>query len=223
MTLLNHTIDDLIRIRNHTLKSFKNDVIPLFNNSQVVGPDDKIFHFGIIRQVMAYIEFCSAIYCGWTEKNNKGQFDSKKVTTSKKAIRFIEEQIGKIDRNYRRNGKLFYVMFRHGSTHLLRPHCIKRKNSKFQFTWQWYSGPRQLQLKLDNGKNFTLKNLELFRKNSREFELHVSIECIINDTYNAIKDFFDDLIRYRKSKKLPIKQRRALTFISEGIVKRGDI
>jgi len=223
MSLINHNIKDLIRIKDHTLKEFQNDVIPLFNNSQKVGSRGKVFHFGIIRQVMAYIEFCGAIYCGWTEKNRKGQFETGKVTTSDKAIRFIEDVMGNIDTNYNRNGRLFYCMFRHGSTHLLRPHQIKRKKSKFLFSWQWYSGRRKHQLKIANGSEITIRHLQLYKESSKEYVLPVSFECIINDTYNAMVDFLDSLIKVRKSKTLPISQRRVLTFIAEGIVKRGDI
>jgi len=223
MSLINHNVKDLIRIKDHTLKLFQNDVIPLFEHSQKVGSEGKLFHFGIMRQVMAYIEFCGAIYCGWTEKNSKGHFDTAKVTTSDKAIRFIEDVMGNIDTNYKRNGRLLYCMFRHGSTHLLRPHQIKRKNSKFLFSWLWYSGRREWQIEIDNGDDFTIRHLQLYKKSSKEFELQVSFECIVNDTYNSMVDFFDNLIKFRKSKRLPIKQRRALTFIAEGIVKRGDI
>ena len=55
------------------------------------------------------------------------------------------------------------------------------------------------------------------------YELPVSMSCLCQDSKQAIKMFFDNLIERRKSQALPIKQRKALTFITEGIVERGDI
>ncbi len=217
MTLLNHTVDELKRIKKHLFKSFDNDAGTLFDKSQEVHPNEGIFHFGVVREVMAYIELCSSIYCGWNGK------DDGKIATSEKAITFIKEIMGKIDPNYKKNGRLFYCMYRHGSTHLLRPHRIKRKRSKFLFTWKWYSGGRESEVKTDAGILVQMRHLELYKTTSSKYELPVSSECLINDTLDAINELFNALIKVRNKRRLPIKQKRVLTFIAEGIVKRGDI
>lgn len=223
MKILDHTAKELERIKEYTLKSFDNDVKPLFDHSQEFDQGNKVLHFGIVRQVMAYIEVCGAIYCGWEEKNNKDRFDTRRVATSDKAIRFIEEILGgSIDSYYKANGRLFYVMYRHGSTHLLRPHRIKSKKTGHLYSWRWYSGERKGPFDLGNGVAIDIRHLHLIRR-ANCYELPVSISCICKDSKKGIAILFDNLIRTRKRMKLPLKQRRALTFISDGIVVRDDV
>lgn len=223
MKILDHTAKELEKIEKHTLRSFDNDVWPLFDHSQKFSQRNKFLCFGIIRQVMAYIEVCGAIHCGWEEKNNKGKFDTRRIATSDKAIRFIEEILGgSIDSYYKTNGRLFYVMYRHGSTHLLRPHRIKSKKTGNLNSWRWYSGERKASFDLGNGVAVNIRHLHLIKR-ANCYELPVSISCICKDSKKGIAILFDNLIKTRKKMKLPLKQRRVLTFISDGIVVRDDV
>lgn len=219
MTPLNHTAEELTRIKNHLLASLSHDAGTLL--SQWCNKEN-VFNFGIIREIMAYIEVCGAIYCGWDGINDK------KVTTSKKAITFIKKKMGGIDPNYKKNGELFYGMYRHGSTHLSRPHriSIKKEGSEFLFTWKLYSNGRESMVKTDGGLLVKMKHLELVKTAEDKRELPVSAKCLLEDAQIAIGDLLDELIKIRKKKKkegLPLKQRKALTFIAEGIVKRDNI
>lgn len=223
MNLLNHTHEELDRIKQHLILSFDNDVLPLFENSQNIGKKSGIFHFGIVREVMVYIELCGAIYEGWQQMRD-GEFDTRKVTTSEKAISFIKDVLGKVDQNYKINGLLFYVMFRHGSTHLNRPHRVKSKQTGNIYTWKYYSGDRNDVINTDGGILVNAKHLELISTGEKIFELPVSMSCICEDTRKGIEIFLDDLISIRRRGSiLPDKQRRALTFIAEGIIERGDL
>ena len=85
---MGHTVNDLERIKAHLIKSFHFDAGTLFEQSERVDPKEKVFHFGVVRESIAYIEFCGAIYCGWDGQNDR------KISTSKKAIKFITEVLG---------------------------------------------------------------------------------------------------------------------------------
>ncbi|TSC76257.1 MAG: hypothetical protein G01um101431_878 [Parcubacteria group bacterium Gr01-1014_31] len=228
MEELNHTADELLRIKDWVLRNYHNDVYPLFINSQTVGAADGVFHFGIVRNIMAYIETCGAIHSGWAELDQRGDYDTKKVATSEKSIRFIVEFLSVIDKNYRENGKLFYNMYRHGSTHLLRPHRLKSRATGMIYSWWWYSGDRcTIHDKVEGFKRddgVRVSHLELIKvPNQNVYLLPVSFPCLCADVEKAVGNFYDSLVGARRKGDLPPEQRRALTFIANGVVTRGDI
>lgn len=221
MDLHDHTMEDLKRLKKHTLQSFENDLKPLFDQSQRVGKSNSMMHFGLLREAMSYVEYCGAIYVGWSEEKN-GQPDPTNVTNHTKSVSFITEVLGRIDNDYERNGLLMYAMYRHGSTHLLRPHRVKSKKSGNVYTWKWYSGGREENVPTDTGVIVPMKHMVIVSAGG-VFELPLSMECICNDVREGIELLFNDLIGQREKARLPTSQRKALSFITEGIVERGDI
>lgn len=77
-------------------------------------------------------------------------------------------------------------------------------------------------IKTDTGIVVPMRHLRPV-KSVDGYELPVSAECIFNDTRSGIRMLFDDLIKERRRAPLPDPQRMALTFITEGVVERGDI
>ena len=158
-------------------------------------------YFGVTRQIVCMIDFLGALYCGFDPKKDiqvQKKRTVKYIASSKKALRFIDEIFGSIDRNYQESGKYLIEMYRHGLVHLYQPKELKLDDSKV-LSWLPYKGGRTTDILVS--ENRIIKNAShlCIVANLGQHFLPVSIKCLYDDLLTAIDIYMGKL---RSSKEL---------------------
>lgn len=152
-------------------------------------------YFGVTRQIVCMIDFLGALYCGFDPKNDiqvQKKRTVKYISSSKKALRFIQEIFGSIDENYKVNGKYLIEMYRHGLVHLYQPKELKLKDSRV-LSWLPYKGGRTSDILVsDNRVIRNASHLYIVTNLGQNF-LPVSIKCLYDDLLTAIDIYMGKL------------------------------
>lgn len=171
------------------------EIAPILYIGQEVGG-----YFGVTRQILCFVDFLGALYCGYSEKEKKDDLKKHKrmwISKTEKVEKFIIEFLGnEIDSKYREHGKVFYQMYRHGLVHLYQPKTIKQKDGRL-LKWAIYKGGREShpeQFGTQEGK-FTIPNarhldLVVDPRNKNEDLLTISITCLYKDLLTAVDKFY---------------------------------
>lgn len=185
-----YTLEDVARGLGNLRNSLRDDVLPIL---EATADRPEGGYFVIPREVFACIDFLGALYCGY-----RGERDGRRrrIATTEKAVRFLEEIFGKVDPSYARYGKLAHEMFRHGTVHVQRPNPLKRDDGA-TIEWVLYKGERRDRIGYD-GQLLTVNHLEplLFDASVRRYILPVSINTLYNDLIRAI-DVYEEEMRSR--------------------------
>jgi len=160
-------------------------------------------YFGVTRQILCFIDFLGALYCGYPENEKKQDLENYKrmrISKSEKVERFIKEFFGnEIDPKYKENGRIFYQMYRHGLVHLYQPKTIRRKTGRV-LSWALYKGQRESHPEgFDTqGGKFTISNarhldIVVDPRNKNEDLLTISITCLYKDLLTVIDRFYKNI------------------------------
>lgn len=171
-------------------------------------------YFGVTRQIVCMIDFLGALYSGFDSTKDYRDINKKKgkrIASSEKALKFIQEIFGEIDPNYKDNGKYLIEMYRHGLVHLFQPKQLLLNDGKI-LQWLSYKGGRNGDIEVRSG--WVVKNAThlLMVSDSGSFFLPVSIRILYNDLLTAIDIYLEKL---KKSKELQDKWVSAANEICE--------
>ncbi|OGK25355.1 hypothetical protein A3D76_04795 [Candidatus Roizmanbacteria bacterium RIFCSPHIGHO2_02_FULL_37_9b] len=171
------------------------EIAPILYIGQTTGG-----YFGVTRHILCLVDFLGALYCGYMDEEKKEDFKRYKkmiISKSSKVEKFIREFLGdeEIDSNYKKNGNIFYKMYRHGLVHLYQPKTLKQKNGR-EVIWAIYKGPRQratIQFKADKGEYIinNVRHLDIVSNPalSNSDILTISITCLYKDLLTVIDKF----------------------------------
>jgi hypothetical protein len=177
-------------LRDDLKESIKNDIGPILQPEKEEGG-----YFGVARLVLCYIDFLGALYGGCEDKTNK-----RKIATPGKALCFIREVLGSVDRHYKEhqykdhqgkdhdNADLLYEMYRHGTVHLYAPKVLKRKQGGRELQWLLYKGEREKWVIADR-RAVKVRHMQPITKDAESDWLPVSINCLYDDLNAAIDEF----------------------------------
>lgn len=173
------------------------EVAPILYIGQEAGG-----YFGVTRQVLCYVDFLGATYCGFNRRKDRD------ISMSWKAEKFIHDILGLIDRRYKKNGNKLYEMYRHGLVHLYQPKSlIQVRRQKRKLSWLVYKGGRDWHDEEinDSRRKFKVKvrHMEIIidPRNTKKDLLAISITCLYKDLLTAI-DLYSKRIEQDKTKKL---------------------
>lgn len=176
-------------------------------------------YFLIPREIFAYVDFIGALYSGYDGSLDRS--GRKRITSSRKAIRFLKEVMGKVDAQYDTLGELVYEMYRHGTVHLNRPHLLKRKSDGATIEWLVYKNSPRKNYELEyDGQKITVSHMHpyLFDSTSKRYILPISMEGLYEDLLSALgvyrkalmencargdKELFDNFQSVRRELVLP--------------------
>lgn len=174
------------------------EIAPILYIGQSVGG-----YFGVTRQILCFVDFLGALYCGYSEKEKKEDIKKYKrvlISKTEKVEKFIIEFLGtEIDSKYSEHGKVFYQMYRHGLVHLYQPKTIKQKNGRI-LKWAIYKGGRECHPEgFDTqGGKFTIPNarhldIVVDPRDKKDDLMTISITCLYKDLLTAIDKFYSKI------------------------------
>jgi hypothetical protein len=174
----------LVTLRN----SLREDVLPILH---VCMGREEGGYFIIPREVFAYTDFLGALYGGYG-----GEMDGRhrRLATTDKAVKFIEDIFAKADPLYGRYGRHVHEMFRHGTVHVFRPHALRRPDGS-TLEWKIHKGPRR-EFQIDyEGRQMRVNHLEpiVIDAPSRRHILPLSISALYEDLLSAIDVYESEL------------------------------
>ena len=105
--------------------------------------------------------------------------DSSLGNSSKNAVKFLREYLGKTDARYKEVGGLLYHMLRHGWIHRFTPKRLKLNNGTIL----------DFQYSLDMNRERHLKMVET----QEAKRLHISVSLLYNDLLSALDSFAKDI------------------------------
>ena len=191
---MNHILNDFDRVLNDLAVSIQTDISPIIQPNKSEGG-----YFGVPRMVFCYVDFLGLLYCGWIKKYKNEQ--KQNFATSRKAIKFIREILGRIDRLYKTNGGLLYDMYRHGTIHIYSPKKLKSKKFPDRtIEWLLYKGDRE---RWDYYENRATKfhHLKIINWANNRFLLPVSINVLYADLIESMV-LYRSIVHNDKSGKL---------------------
>lgn len=108
-------------LREHLLKSLKNDFNVAFDSYKNKTPQDAGF-FALPRIIFPYISFLGSLYTGRPNEDTKS------------ALMFMDKYMGSISREYKDLAGYYYIGFRHGLMHTNMPKIFTYAKQKFGWT-----------------------------------------------------------------------------------------
>ncbi len=166
-------------------------------------------YFGVTRQILCFVDFLGALYCGYDKKEKNEdlkKYKRMRISKSEKVEKFISEFFGsEIDPKYRENGKVFYQMYRHGLVHLYQPKTIKQKAGRI-LSWAIYKGGRE-----SHPEAFDTQEGKFIIPNARHLDivvdprnqncdlLTISITCLYKDLLTVIDRFYQKVNENKKN------------------------
>ncbi len=194
-------------LRKEVVRQFETDIKPILSLDKEEGG-----YFGATKQLMSFVDFLGAMYCGVTFVLDRGR-RKRVLSRTEKAEKYIQKILKDAHPLYKENGKLMYKMYRHGLVHLYQPKELLQKNKRI-LSWAPYKGRRTDYIKLKSSLgtvDLKVPHLQIVpHPNETRDLLPISIACLYEDVLNSIEIFIKKIEKY---KKYQLRWNRAVNFL----------
>lgn len=102
-----------------------------------IGVANRGGFFSVPMLVLSCVDYLGALYSGWqpSERDHNGR---PIFTSSVKAVRYLHDVFGEVFPEYKKQGRLLWEIYRHGTVHLNEPKALQ--NGKKTISWYIFKG-----------------------------------------------------------------------------------